>query len=96
MRLRVNDQVHAVAVEPHEVLVDTLRERLGLTGAKQACGIDDCGGWVAVHPLVNDAPAVRRPETSHRAVSTRRHHPNPAAAQWHSTLARHVGQLRLL
>lgn len=43
MRLRVNDQVHEVPVEPHELLVDTLRERLGLTGAKQACGMGNCG-----------------------------------------------------
>jgi len=43
MRLCVNDQVHEVVVEPHELLVDTLRERLGLTGTKQACGMGNCG-----------------------------------------------------
>jgi len=41
--LRVNGQVHEVPVEPPELLVDTLRERLGLTGAKQACGMGNCG-----------------------------------------------------
>ena len=43
MRLCVNEQVHELAVEPDELLVDTLRERLGLTGAKQACGMGNCG-----------------------------------------------------
>jgi aerobic-type carbon monoxide dehydrogenase small subunit (CoxS/CutS family) len=43
MRLLVNDHAHEVAAEPHELLVDTLRERLGLTGTKQACGMGNCG-----------------------------------------------------
>src|SRR5215203_745716 len=43
MRLCVNDHVHEVPVEPHELLVDTLRDRLGLTGTKQACGMGNCG-----------------------------------------------------
>jgi CO/xanthine dehydrogenase Mo-binding subunit/aerobic-type carbon monoxide dehydrogenase small subunit (CoxS/CutS family) len=43
MRLCVNDHVHEVPVEPHELLVDTLRERLGSTGTKQACGMGNCG-----------------------------------------------------
>ena len=43
MRLRVNDHVYEVPVDPPELLVDTLRDRLGLTGAKQACGMGNCG-----------------------------------------------------
>jgi xanthine dehydrogenase YagT iron-sulfur-binding subunit len=43
MRLQINDAARDVTVEPHEVLVDTLRDRLGLTGAKQACGTGNCG-----------------------------------------------------
>ncbi|HEV7252702.1 MAG TPA: (2Fe-2S)-binding protein [Mesorhizobium sp.] len=29
--------------EPHESLLDALRNRLGLTGAKEGCGTGDCG-----------------------------------------------------
>lgn len=43
MRLLVNRSVREVPVAPHELLIDTLRERLGLTGAKQACGMGNCG-----------------------------------------------------
>jgi aerobic-type carbon monoxide dehydrogenase small subunit (CoxS/CutS family) len=43
MRLSINGRAHDVGVEPHELLVDTLRDRLGLTGTKQACGMGDCG-----------------------------------------------------
>jgi xanthine dehydrogenase YagT iron-sulfur-binding subunit len=41
--LRINDHVQEVPVEAHELLVDTLRDRVGLTGAKQACGMGNCG-----------------------------------------------------
>ena len=29
--------------EPDETLLDCLRDRLGLTGAKEGCGTGDCG-----------------------------------------------------
>jgi len=41
--LRVNGQDRRVAVEPDELLVDVLREKLGLTGTKKGCGTGDCG-----------------------------------------------------
>ena len=41
--LAVNDQNYAVAVEPGETLLDVLREKLRLTGAKKACNVGDCG-----------------------------------------------------
>lgn len=41
--LRVNDRVHELQVAAHELLVDTLRERVGLTGVKQACAMGNCG-----------------------------------------------------
>ncbi|MCA3554852.1 (2Fe-2S)-binding protein [Aestuariivirga sp.] len=31
------------ACDPHESLLDVLRNRLGLTGAKEGCGTGDCG-----------------------------------------------------
>jgi carbon-monoxide dehydrogenase small subunit len=39
----VNGQEHEVIIEPHLLLVDVLRDKLGLTGTKYACGAGDCG-----------------------------------------------------
>jgi len=41
--LIVNDQPRAITVEPRMTLLDTLREKLGLTGPKKACDRGECG-----------------------------------------------------
>ena len=41
--LRINGTAHALDVEPRAVLLDVLRERLGLTGAKKGCDHGQCG-----------------------------------------------------
>ncbi len=41
--LTVNGQTHHLDVRPNELLLNLLRERLGLTGAKYSCGIGECG-----------------------------------------------------
>lgn len=41
--LHINGEEHLVDVYPDAVLVDTLREDLGLTGSKKGCGTGDCG-----------------------------------------------------
>ena len=41
--LNVNGQPHTVAVEPRRVLLDTLRDDLGLTGTKKVCAMGNCG-----------------------------------------------------
>lgn len=43
VRLVVNGEAVEVDVAPTARLVDVLRDRLGLTGAKDACGRGDCG-----------------------------------------------------
>ncbi|NLM84270.1 MAG: (2Fe-2S)-binding protein [Clostridiales bacterium] len=43
IKLRVNGQICAVTIPPNELLLDTLRSRLGLTGAKPGCRNGDCG-----------------------------------------------------
>jgi len=41
--LTINDRVHNVAVDIRTSLLDLLRERLGLTGAKKGCDHGQCG-----------------------------------------------------
>jgi len=39
----VNGKRHHLQVEPTELLLNVIRERLGLTGIKYGCGIGECG-----------------------------------------------------
>jgi aerobic carbon-monoxide dehydrogenase small subunit len=39
----INGDAVEFACEPDETLLDVLRNRLGLTGAKEGCGTGDCG-----------------------------------------------------
>jgi aerobic-type carbon monoxide dehydrogenase small subunit (CoxS/CutS family) len=41
--LRVNGRTHELAVEPHKLLLDVLRQDLDLTGSKRACDDSSCG-----------------------------------------------------
>ncbi|WP_203723670.1 (2Fe-2S)-binding protein [Actinoplanes teichomyceticus] len=43
MRVRVNGAVHRMEVDPRVTLLDTLRERLDLTGTKKGCDRGQCG-----------------------------------------------------
>ena len=44
VNLKVNGMDHEVDVEPEDVLVDVLREKLYLTGTKKGCdGTGECG-----------------------------------------------------
>ena len=43
VRLMLNGEPVRVDVSPAARLIDVLRDRLGLTGAKEACGQGDCG-----------------------------------------------------
>jgi aerobic-type carbon monoxide dehydrogenase small subunit (CoxS/CutS family) len=39
----LNGRPQEIEVEPHELLLDVIRERLGLTGAKRSCDVQVCG-----------------------------------------------------
>ena len=39
----VNGRLQEIDVEPHELLLDVVRDRLGLTGAKRSCDVQVCG-----------------------------------------------------
>jgi len=41
--LRVNGEERRLALDPRATLLDTLRERLGLTGTKKGCDRGECG-----------------------------------------------------
>jgi xanthine dehydrogenase YagT iron-sulfur-binding subunit len=43
VRVRVNGRDHTLAVDPRTSLLDLLRERLSLTGAKKGCDHGQCG-----------------------------------------------------
>ena len=53
--LLVNGEPHEIAVEPHTTLLEVLREKLGLTGAKDACGTGECGSCTI---LLDGRPVV--------------------------------------
>ena len=44
-----------IDVEPNELLINVLREKLGLTGTKYGCGIGECGACTV---LVNGEPVL--------------------------------------
>jgi len=43
IELTINGESYELAVEPHVTLTDALRDHLGLTGTKEACGTGECG-----------------------------------------------------
>ena len=43
IKLEVNDKFHEINIQPGESLLDVLRERLGLTGARRGCSGGGCG-----------------------------------------------------
>jgi carbon-monoxide dehydrogenase small subunit len=53
VRLQVNGAPHQVSVEPHDRLVDVLREELGFRDVKMSCGEGSCGACTV---LVNGRP----------------------------------------
>jgi xanthine dehydrogenase YagT iron-sulfur-binding subunit len=46
--LRINGRTHTVQVEPRATLLDTLRNRLDLTGLKRVCDRGSCGACTAL------------------------------------------------
>ena len=43
IQLHVNGQSFKIVVKPQDLLVDVLRDQLGLTGTKKGCGTGECG-----------------------------------------------------
>lgn len=55
IELEVNGQPHGLEVEHRESLLDVLRERLDLTGAKRACDRGECGACTV---LIDEKPML--------------------------------------
>lgn len=55
VELTVNGEVWEVEVAPHRTLLEVLREDLGLTGAKEGCGLGACGSCTV---LIDGAPVL--------------------------------------
>jgi len=54
-QLTVNGKKHEVIVCPNETLLDVLRDKLGLTGAKKGCDAGECGACTV---LVDGKPIL--------------------------------------
>ncbi len=55
IKLKVNGETREVAVPPAKLLLDVLREDLGLTGAKRGCDDSSCGACAV---LVDGVPVL--------------------------------------
>ena len=51
--LKVNGQHHSLVVDAKDLLLDVIRERIGLTGTKEGCGTGECGACTV---LIDGAP----------------------------------------
>ena len=60
MRLVINGEEVAVDAHPAEVLLDVLREQLGLTGTKEVCGRGECGACMVLHDGVRVVSCLLR------------------------------------
>ena len=67
----INNETVSLDVRPDETLLETLRERLHLTGAKEACSMGSCGACTVI---MNGIPVrsclVLAPEADGAAITT--------------------------
>ena len=55
IKLRINGETYELAIPPNKLLLDVLREDLGLTGTKRGCDDSSCG---ACSVLVDGTPML--------------------------------------
>ena len=48
--LNVNGEEHDIEIEPNRLLLEALREDVGLTGTKEGCSIGVCGACSVICP----------------------------------------------
>jgi len=67
----VNSEPVSLQVKPYETLLETLRERLDLIGAKEACGLGSCGACtVMVDGIPLRSCLVLTPEVNGASITT--------------------------
>lgn len=71
LRLNVNGEIRSADVRPAELLLDVLRENLGLTGVKPGCRHGDCGACtVTVDGLPMKSCLMLAVEAADKTVET--------------------------
>jgi len=55
IKLTVNGEPHEIGVKPNDTLLEVLREQLGFVGAKEGCGVGECGACTV---LKEDKPVL--------------------------------------
>lgn len=68
---QINNEKVTLQVRPYETLLETLREQLALTGAKEACGMGSCGACtVVVDGIPLRSCLVLAPEVDGAVITT--------------------------
>jgi carbon-monoxide dehydrogenase small subunit len=82
ININVNGEEYHLEVKPNRVLLDVLREDLGLTGTKKGCGLGKCGACTVlldgrpVHScLLLAAHADQREITTIEGIAAEKPHP---------------------
>jgi carbon-monoxide dehydrogenase small subunit len=71
LKMTVNGRPVALTVEPRAILLDVLRDRLGLTGAKRSCDAQVCGACtVLVDGVPTSSCCTLAYEANGRSVET--------------------------
>jgi xanthine dehydrogenase YagT iron-sulfur-binding subunit len=93
LALRVNGELHELTADTRATLLDVLRERLGLTGAKKGCDHGQCGACTVLldgrraNACLLLAAAVREEVTTIEGLATDGElHPMQAAFVEHDAL----------
>jgi len=55
IKIKVNGKGHELSVKSNELLLNVLRDKLGLLGTKYGCGTGDCGACTV---MINDEPKL--------------------------------------
>ena len=86
INISVNGEEYRLEVKPNRVLLDVLREDIGLTGTKKGCGLGKCGACTVlldglpVHSCLILAPQVNGKEiTTIEGIAAEEPHPLQAA-----------------
>ena len=48
VRLTVNGSMYELGVQPWETLLEVIRDKIGLTGTKEGCGLGECGACTVI------------------------------------------------